>query len=330
MRVLILGGDGFIGSHLRNMHIALDDEVMVVDHNTLRSNPGSEEYNFYLMKVEKFFKEYNVGPVDVIYNCVAIATPDYYIKNPAGTLDLDFSLNKYIIDHISHVYPTAKKIHFSSSEVYGKTWTEPYTEQSNCVFGPADKTRWIYATSKLLLDQYILGEELGWCIIRPFNFCGEDIDWLPAMNTNDNYWKPRLPACFLNCLLTDMPLVVVEPGTQKRCYTYIDDATQGILSIIDAWDNCEGEIINLGNKNNETTIDNMADLFIKKYEEITGKKTSGKITMPPNLFYGPTYEDSERRLFSDEKMVRLTGWEPKIDLEETVEITIKNALEIYK
>ena len=46
MNVVILGGDGFIGSHLRNAHLMLGDNVHIVDINTYRSSQTSNEYAY--------------------------------------------------------------------------------------------------------------------------------------------------------------------------------------------------------------------------------------------------------------------------------------------
>tara|TARA_R100001244_G_scaffold7447_1_gene9594 strand:+ start:61 stop:441 length:381 start_codon:yes stop_codon:yes gene_type:complete len=124
-------------------------------------------------------------------------------------------------------------------------------------------------------------------------------------------------------------MTIVRPGTQKRCYTYIDDAVQGIISIVNNWSKCRGEIINVGNPNNETTIDQLAHLMGNSWLELTGEVAKVPIYVDGVDLYGKGYEDSERRLFSDEKMKRLTGWEAKIDLDTTIDMTVKAAKEEY-
>jgi UDP-apiose/xylose synthase len=334
MNILILGGDGFIGSHLRKAHLLRGDDVTIVDINNYRT--GKDLIDCDLAHNTRYTIKCNMDlwvngkTPDFVYNCVAVATPSYYVKYPEKTFDLDFTVNKEIIDTIDSL--NIPLVHFSTSEVYGKTWSEPYTEESDCVLGPATKSRWIYATSKILLDQYILARGIDCCIIRPFNFIGHDLDWLPDIHkdvSTERPWIPRVPSCFLNALLSSKPMTIVRPGSQKRCYTYIDDAAQGIISIVDNWSKCRGEILNIGNPNNETTIDGLAYLMSKSWLELTGEEPKSPIYVDGVDLYGKGYEDSERRLFSDEKMKRLTGWEAQIDLDTTIDITVKAAKEEY-
>lgn len=334
MNILILGGDGFIGSNLRNKHLSLNDKVCVVDINTIRSIPQSNNYIF----IQKDLSDLNINIVlndiiktfnpDFVYNCVAVATPSYYVKFPIETFKLDFEVNKILIDILHNT--KVPFIHFSSSEVYGKTWSAPYKEDSDCVLGPANKPRWIYATSKLLLDQYIQASNMNCCILRPQNFCGYDLDWLPDIKNNlNNKWLPRLPACYINNLITHKPLYVVLPGSQQRCYCHISDAINGIISIINNWDKCSGEILNIGNKNNETSIIDIARLYIDIYTNLTKEDKVDIVYINGEEYYGKGYEDSIRRMFSDNKLVKLTGWKPKLSLKSTIQLIIKNSLEKY-
>ena len=125
---------------------------------------------------------------DFIFNCVAVATPHYYVKYPIDTFNLDFSVNYDIIKSIIH--HKIPFMHFSSSEVYGKKWESPYQEDiTDLTIGPTHKSRWIYATSKIMLEQLIKAHNCEHVIVRPQNFFGWDMDWLPDMNTNiDNKW----------------------------------------------------------------------------------------------------------------------------------------------
>jgi len=275
MRFLILGGDGFIGSHLATA-LKQDNDVYVLDREDLRSSRngilGLKYINMDIQGSAQLDAAISVIKPDFVFNCVAIATPHYYVTNPHDTFDLDFTINYDIIKTLNqHKIPY---MHFSTSEVYGKTWKEPYNEDTtDLVLGPTHKSRWIYAASKILLEQLILsGEHKDFCIIRPQNFCGWDMDWLPDIDTNVNKkWKPRLPACMLNNLITGKPLHVVLPGTQKRCYTHINDGVNGILAIIENWDRCKEQVFNIGNSQNEEEITSIAVMLENKWNEITNE-----------------------------------------------------------
>ena len=334
MNILILGGDGFIGSHLAQAHCNLNDNVTIVDIANIRTNHYSPDYTYIkcdlsispdaLAHIIRTFKP------DMVYNCVAVATPSYYVKYPIETFDLDFTV---CYEYICKPLIDAKVpfIQFSTSEVYGKRWDSLHTEDtSDLIVGPTHKSRWVYATSKILLEQLLIAHNTDCCIIRPQNFIGWDIDWLPSIDTNqDKTWIPRLPACFLNNLSQDKPLTIIQPGTQQRCYTYIDDAIDGILSVVNNWCDCRGHVLNIGNPDNETTIANMADLYRSVWTALTDRPTADPIYRSGTDVYGDGYEDCDRRLFSAEKMNNLTQWTPRYDLMSTVRMTISNAIKGY-
>ena len=335
-KIFILGIDGFIGSHLRDKHIELGDEVFGIDKDRYRYI-DQDQYLFYQENLlyhhdwentKLYIKQ--IKP-DFVYNCIAVANPDFYVKEPIITYDIDFELNKKIIDFL--VYEHIPFIHFSTSEVYGKIQpTESFNEDtSNLILGPSQNIRWIYATSKILLEQLIISyiTKMGTeaCIVRPFNFIGWDIDWIPSMNMCGKEWKPRVYSCFIDQILKNEPFQIVGDGKQKRCYCHIDDAIEGLVSITDHWENCSGEILNIGNPYNEITIFNLAMDMLRVYNEITKQNKPFIYNLVSgDEFYGPGYDDSERRMPDISKIKTLTGWEPKISMEDMLQISIPKTL----
>jgi nucleoside-diphosphate-sugar epimerase len=335
MKVLLLGGDGFIGAHLLQKHILCNDECTVLDINNIRTRPTGRVYRYIKHDISTGGLETILSKVkpDLVYNCIAVATPSFYVKHPTQTFELDFLVN---YEHICK--PLLKTntpfVHFSTSEVYGKRWESKYKEfKSDLIIGPVNKSRWIYATSKILLEQLLMSSSNNnFVIVRPQNFCGWDMDWLPDMNLNqDKKWIPRLPACFINALFYSKNIMVVKPGSQKRCYTYIDDAIEGIYSIVQNWESCSkvGKLFNIGNPDNEMSIKNLAKLYQTTWERLTGKKPSKIKYVSGRKYYGEGYEDSERRLFSNKRIKQFTGWEASVGISQTVEFVISNAIANY-
>lgn len=335
MKILILGGDGFIGSHLLQKHILKGDTCTILDINNVRTKPTGRVYKYIKHDIssgglESILK--NLKP-DLVYNCIAVATPSFYVKHPTQTFNLDFLVNyEFICKPLLNT--KIPFIHFSTSEVYGKKWNSKYKEfKSDLTIGPVDKSRWIYATSKILLEQLLMSSaNSNFVIVRPQNFCGWDMDWLPDMETNsDKKWIPRLPACFLNALFFNKNIMVVKPGTQKRCYTHINDAVEGIYSIVENWETCstKGKIFNIGNSNNEMSIECLAKLYQSIWKKQTNKKPSAIKYISGTKYYGDGYEDSERRLFSDKRIKKFTGWSASLDIEKTIELVISEAMDNY-
>ena len=333
-KIFILGVDGFIGSHLRDKHIELGDEVIGVDKDTYRTTSFNKFLKYDLLydsEWERMKRIIRLHEPDFAYNCIAVANPDFYVKEPLLTYDIDFDLNQKIIHFLA--YENIPFMHFSTSEVYGRIQPTPTLNEDNnyLILGPSQNIRWIYATSKILLEQliisYIMKRGIQACIVRPFNFIGWDIDWVPCINMCGKEWKPRVYSCFIDQMLKDKPFQIVKPGNQKRCYCHIDDAIEGLVSILDHWENCSGEIINIGNPGNEITIFNLAMDMLRVYNEITKQHKQFIYNLiDGNDFYGPGYDDSERRYPDISKIKRLTGWEPKISMDEMLEISMPKTL----
>ncbi len=233
-------------------------------------------------------------------------------------------------------------VQFSTCEVYGKTVaalvpddlkdpTDPKhgtfnEDTSPMILGSVDQHRWIYACAKSMLERilhaYGLDDQLRYSIIRPFNFIGPKIDYLPSEQDGN----PRVFSHFVEALRTGKPMTLVNGGMQQRTYTYIDDAVDCIVRIIEDKDNvCNKHIFNIGSVGNETTIRGMAE----KMREIFASRWWDGVNALPELkvvsgedFYGKGYDDSDRRIPDITKAKTLLGWQPQYDLMSTLEMSM--------
>jgi UDP-apiose/xylose synthase len=197
--------------------------------------------------------------------------------------------------------------------------------------GPVQKQRWTYACAKQLLERlvYAYGMEgqLPFTIVRPFNFIGPRMDYLPTV---EGEGVPRVMACFMDALLFNKPLRLVEGGTNRRAFTDIRDATDAVIAMLKNPDNAKGQIFNIGHPGNEVTIRELAEKMVSLYPALSGKP------LPPNCrlenvtakeFYGADYEDSDRRIPDISLAQRLLDWRPKIALDNALENTMKGFIE---
>lgn len=131
----------------------------------------------------------------------------------------------------------------------------------------------------------------------------------------------------MDALLYGKPMKLVDGGMQRRCYTYIDDATDAHMRIIENKDGlCKNQIINIGTNDNETTIKDLALRMQKIYKRhfmSVGQKLPELIVVSGEDFYGPGYDDCDRRLVDSSKIERLTGWKPKLNLDQMLYESIK-------
>ena len=228
-------------------------------------------------------------------------------------------------------------IHFSTSEIYGRTSADSgllVEDESELTFGPVTASRWSYATAKLLTERYIAGlQNLKWTVVRPFNFVGPYMDFMPGI---DGSGIPRVLANFSSSLVRGEPLKLVNGGIAKRSFTSVFDAVDFMFALFEAGLSTSivnnaasatenvaektpfSQAFNIGNPDNELTIAELANKMRKIFADIKGESVES-IPEPEVVsgveYYGVGYEDSMRRLPSVEKAERLLGFKAKTPID---------------
>ncbi len=329
-RVLILGVNGFIGNHLSE-RLLRDDryEVYGLDIGSdaierLRSHP-----NFHYVEgdisIHTEWIEYHIKKCDVVLPLVAIATPIEYTRNPLRVFELDFEENLKLVRYC--VKYNKRVIFPSTSEVYGMCQDQYFDEDaSNLVVGPVNKQRWIYSVSKQLLDRVIwaYGDKgLKFTLFRPFNWMGPRLDRLDSARIGSSRAITQL---ILN-LVEGTPIRLFDGGEQKRCFTDIADGIEALARIIDN-DNgvCDGQIINIGNPENEASIRQLGEELLRQFEAhpLRGNfpPFAGFRDVESKAFYGTGYQDVAHRKPSIDNAKRLLNWEPSVEMSETIGNTL--------
>lgn len=182
MKILIFGAGGFIGSNLIEHLIEQGvHEVTGVDITDVKL-AGIEGPNFKF--IEGNISNYEmtdklVANTDVVVDLIAYANPSIYVESPLEVVNLNFFENMKILEHCLH--HQKRLVQYSTSEVYGKrSQDDRYSDDtSDLIMGPVQKQRWIYASSKQLLERIIYAHgikgDLNYSIIRPFNFVGPTV-----------------------------------------------------------------------------------------------------------------------------------------------------------
>jgi len=333
-RVLILGVNGFIGNHLTER--LLQDENFDVYGLDISSDAisrfiGHPRFQFVEgdISIHSEWIQYHIKKCDVILPLVAIATPIEYTRNPLRVFELDFEENlKIIRDCVKY----QKRIIFpSTSEVYGMCHDSNFDEdRSNLVVGPINKQRWIYSVSKQLLDRVIwaYGEKEGlkFTLFRPFNWMGPRLDNLNAARIGSSRAITQL---ILN-LVEGSPIKLIDGGAQKRCFTDIQDGVEALFRIIeDKHNHCNGQIINIGNPDNEASIKELAERLLAHFERHPLRDQfppfAGFREVESSSYYGKGYQDVEHRKPSIKNARRLLDWTPVVNMD----ITIENTLDFF-
>jgi nucleoside-diphosphate-sugar epimerase len=322
-KILILGVNGFIGHHLsKRIMDSSDWQVFGMDMQSDRVADLLDNPRFHFFEgditINKEWIEYNIKKCDVVLPLVAIATPALYVKEPLRVFELDFEAN---LPLVRSCVKWGKRIVFpSTSEVYGMCRDEefdPYA--SDLVLGPIDKQRWIYSCSKQLMDRVIwaYGSEgrLDFTLFRPFNWIGSGLDNIHTAKEGSS----RVITQFFGHIVRGEPIKLVDGGTQKRAFTYIDDGINALMKIIDNKSNvASGQIYNIGNPRNNFSVRELAQMMLDlalTYPEYSESARMVKmVETTSGAYYGKGYQDVQNRVPKIDNTCRDLEWAPQVDM----------------
>jgi len=336
MKVLILGANGFIGSNLSEAILKHTDwQIYALDmaQDKLEKCLGQPRFHFTLgdMTIKKAWVTEHIQKCDVVLPLVAIATPAVYVQNPLRVFELDFEANLAVVRQCVEF---KKHIVFpSTSEVYGMCTDAAFDEEnSHLVTGPIHKERWIYSTSKQLLDRviYAYGKHhgLSYTLFRPFNWYGPKLD---------NVFNPkpggsRVLTQFIGNILRGEDIMLVDGGAQQRCFMYIDDGVRALISMIENKNTAaQNQIFNVGNPLENISIRQLAEGLVAsikqypKYAEAAGKTQLRDVDS--QTYYGAGYQDVTLRVPSIQRAAEKLGWKPMINFATGLKMTLDFYLE---
>ncbi len=325
--ILILGANGFIGSWLtRHVLEHTDWQVYGMDLSSHKLEECLSHPRFHFFEgditIHKEWLAYHVKKCDVILPLVAIANPALYVTQPLRVFELDFEANLHIV-RLCVQYK--KRLVFpSTSEVYGMSPEEEFDEETtNFVLGPIHKQRWIYSCSKQMLDRVIyaygIHNQLDYTIFRPFNWLGPRMDDIYAPSEGSS----RAIVQFISNVLHGRPIKLVDGGTQRRCFTYIEDAVAALATILENPGGCATQrIFNIGNPYNDLPLSEAAKIVIEcmaQYPLYKEKALATKIeTIDSADHFGKHYQDVQARVPSIKNAQKYLKWEPRTDFRTAV------------
>lgn len=312
--ILVAGGAGFIGSSLCKSLLKDGYKVLSIDNlitgvkgniEELLQNPN---FKFLQEDIAKLIQtlESKIHKLDYIFHLASPASPNKkskksYINYPIETL-LANSVGTHNLLELA-LKKNAKFLYVSSSEVYGNPLVSPQTED---YFGNVNPNgiRSVYDEAKrfgeAMTMAYFRKHRVNIRIIRIFNTFG------PFMQKDDG----RVVSNFINQAINNEPLTVYGKGDQTRSFCYVDDMIDGLKKAMFSEDS-NGEVFNLGNPD-ERSILSLAEL-IKKMTNSSS-----------HIVYEELSEDDPKTRNPDiSKAKKILGWEPKINIEEGLEETVK-------
>jgi UDP-glucose 4-epimerase len=317
---LVTGGAGFIGSHLVEDLLKRGDTVIVIDDLSTGSIRNIDslglERSPRLVFVHADITNSTSLPMwidraDMIFHLAASVGVRKIIEEPTRTIETNVQGTALVLRFAS---VKSKPVFIAStSEVYGKSRSIPFTEDGDSVFGPTVKSRWSYACSKAL-DEFLAlayAQETGLPVVigRLFNTVG------PRQTGRYGMVLPT----FIDQAMSGRPLTVYGTGKQTRCFGYVKDAVSAILKLMDTG-KAYGQVVNIGN-DKEISIEDLAI----QVKEIT-QSPSPLHYISYDEAYASGFEDMVRRVPSLEKLEALTGFRPTTALAAVIKEIVNEKL----
>lgn len=305
MRILITGGNGFIGTHLVNRLVCYYPGCQIDIIDNLSNSTLTPERAAFYREHNIVFRTVDVEQLRVSSNHTAMRYRQIYHLaspvGPAGVLKYAGSMGSMILDDSLKMARIAllhgaKLLITSTSEVYGPTEGEFQIEEAPKIVPSKVTVRLEYGVSKLLSEICVLNLQkvhpsLHINFVRPFNIVG------PHQKGSAGFVLPR----FVQAALKNEPLTVFGDGKQLRTFTHVSDLVNAMLRIMDS--KCSGKIYNVGNPKNICSVVDLARQVI----DFTGAKSEIQF-VDPKTIYGDLYEEAWNKIPSVSSIQQDLGW----------------------
>lgn len=313
MHVLITGGAGFIGSHLVDHHLALGDQVHVVDDlstgvfDNIAGHLDNPCFRFDHADVLTWDRlDHVVGWADRIYHMAAVVGVYRVIAEPTKVLATNIAGCERLLRAARDGGWKPQVVLASSSEVYGHNDEQILREDQDLSVSSRAGTRWGYSVSKIADEalgmSYAQRFGIPAVIARFFNTVG------PRQVGRYGMVVPR----FVKQAVGGEPITVFGGGQQTRSFCDVRD-TVVALETLASKAGRETIVANVGN-DREISIRDLAELVIAR----SGSRSSIK-DVPLREAYGEDFEDIRRRRPDLTRLRQLTGFQHRYTLEQTID-----------
>jgi dTDP-glucose 4,6-dehydratase len=300
-RALVTGGAGFLGSHLCDALLAEGYSVIAVDNlltgREINLQPLRSEPHFEFRKLD-INEPFDCGKVDYVFHFACPASPVDYMQHGIATLKVGSHGTLHALE-IALKYG-AKYLISSTSECYGDPLEHPQKETYWGHVNPIGP-RSVYDESKRFAEALTMAfhryHKVDTRIVRIFNTYG------PRMQLNDGRVVPN----FMKQAIRGEDLTVYGDGSQTRSFCYVSDEIDGFLRLARS---SEHQPVNIGNPDEFTILE-----CAQKVIAATASKSK--------IRYEPLPADDPKQRRPDiSKARRLLQWEPKINLEAGLKLSL--------
>lgn len=310
MHILITGGAGFIGSHLAERLIAQGHQVSALDNlstgrlDNLRALSGNPAFELVEGDIlDPGLVDALTRKADMVFHLAAAVGVKLIMDEPSRSILTNVTGTENVLR--AALADNTPVFLASTSEVYGKTASFPFREDSDLTLGATVNLRWSYACSKQL-DEFLalaFHRERGLpvVILRFFNTTG------PRQTGRYGMVLPN----FVQNALYGKPLMVHGDGRQSRCFGHVLDVVEALVRLMDR-PAAIGQVFNIGTSE-EITIGDLARRVIA----LTNSPSKIEL-IPYENVYPDGFEDMDRRLPDVSKLQKLTGFKPERTLDQII------------
>jgi dTDP-glucose 4,6-dehydratase len=301
MRVLITGAAGFLGSHLADALLREGHQVLGVDNlctGTLENLKHLKTETRFEFIEQDVCDPFDPKHVDYVFNFASPASPEDYMRLGIQTLMVGSAGTRNALE-IAKKYK-ARFLHASTSECYGDPEEHPQTEEYWGHVNPIGP-RSVYDEAKrfseALVTAYCRYEKVDTRLVRIFNTYG------PRLQLSDG----RVISNFVAQALRGDDVTIYGDGSQTRSFCYVSDEIDGILRLSRITEHAP---VNIGNPTEWTILE-----CAKAVLRVTGSKST--------IVHRPLPQDDPLQRQPDiSKAKRLLNWEPAIDLETGLNLSL--------
>lgn len=310
---LVTGGAGFIGSHLVERLLAEGERVTVIDDCSTGSlaNLGKVEKHPGLRVISSGLSQCAelrniVADSRFVYHLAAAVGVEMVVNSPLHVMRTNLHETEVLLEAVVGTGTTL--LLASTSEVYGKSQKEAFTEDDDLLIGPPRHSRWSYACSKLM-DEFLAlayGKEhsLPVSVVRLFNTVG------PRQTGRYGMVLPR----FIAAARQGTPLKVYGDGNQSRCFCYVADTVEALVRLQHS-PTARGEVFNVGGTEEVSMLE-----LARRVVALLGSSSTIEL-VPYQAAYAPGFEDMRRRKPVVDKLFQFTGFRPGTSLDDIIRQT---------
>lgn len=319
--ILITGASGMIGGYLAEFLLFLNKQkklnlkVICLAKNRKKATDrfldykGRKDFKLIIADVVNF--QQVKREIDFIIHAASPASPKFFGTDPIGTIMPNVLGTKNLLEISRH--KKSVFLFISSSEVYGKLGsTQIPTKESDWGTLDLGNIRSSYAESKRLGEtltiSYVHQFGIDAKIVRPFHIYG------PGMDLNDG----RVFADFTKNIVENNNITIESNGSAVRSFCYLADAARAIFTVMLSGES--GQAYNIGNRNEEVSIKELARRLVKLFPE---KKL--KVVLGTNSKKGYILSTIARSCPNTAKIEKL-NWLPQYSIEEGFRRTVLSYL----